>query len=120
MYPLQILESILDTIPYKKSKNMSPKQSHVAIIYKRGKILSSGTNRLGSRSRGCGWDDLSIHAEIMAIKNIGDISKLRGANLLIVRFNNSDQLMNSKPCDKCQCILEKCMKQYGLLNVYYS
>jgi tRNA(Arg) A34 adenosine deaminase TadA len=120
MYPLSLLESILDTVSYKKTKYVFPKQSHVAIIYKRGKILSIGVNKIGSRSRGCGWDDLSIHAEIMAIKNVGDTSKLKGANLLIVRYNNLNEIMYSKPCTRCMCVLEKCMKQYGLGRVYYS
>jgi hypothetical protein len=120
MYPLILLESILNTVSYKKTKHMSPKQCHVAIIYKRGKILSIGINKIGTRSRGCGWNDLSIHAEIMAIKNIGDMSKLRGAKLLIVRYNTMDEIQYSKPCDHCRCILEKCMKQYGLRTVYYS
>jgi deoxycytidylate deaminase len=120
MIPLQLLESILHTIPYKKSKDMTPKQSHVAILYKRGKILSTGVNKLGSRSRGCGWDTASIHAEIMAIKKVGDISKLRGASLLVVRYNQLDELCPSKPCENCQRILTKCMNQHGLLNVYHS
>jgi len=120
MYPLELIESILHTIPYKKPKHMTPYQSHVAIIYKRGKILSIGINKSGTRSRGCGWNDLSIHAEIMAIKNIGDTSKLKGANLVIVRINRLDEIVYSKPCTSCQCVLEKCMKQYGLGNVYYS
>ena len=95
-------------------------QFHLAMIYKRGKILSFGTNRLGGRQNGCGWNDLSLHAEIMAIKNAGDTSKLRGANLIVVRISPAGEIVYSKPCERCQLVLEKCIKMYGLRYVYYS
>ena len=120
MLPLYLLEAILPTVSYKKTKYSVLKHTHIAIIYKRGKILSIGINKLGTRSRGCGWNTLSIHAEIMAIKNIGDTKKLQGASMFVVRINSLDELLFSKPCNSCSCILEKCMREYGLNKVYYS
>ena len=120
MPPLDLLKGILPTISYKRPKECTPHHTHIAIIYKRGKVLSIGINKLGSRSRGCGWNKVSIHAEVDAIKSLGDVSKLRGANLMVVRINRLDEIVYSKPCESCQCVLEKCMKTYGLGNVYYS
>ena len=120
MIPLYLVERIMNTIPYKRYTTSFLKQSHIAIVFKRKKILSIGLNKVGTRSRGCGWNDLSIHAEVMAIKNMGDISKLRGASILVVRINALDEFVYSKPCTNCTCFLEKCMKQYGLEKVYYS
>jgi hypothetical protein len=52
---------------------------HIAAIVLRGKIIAEATNKLGSRSRGCGYSNYTIHAEKNVIKELGDISKLRGA-----------------------------------------
>ena len=120
MIPIYLLENILEFIPYRRTSYTVLKQTHVAILYKRGKVLSIGINKVGSRSRGCGWNDLSIHAEIMAIKMVGDMQKLRGASMLVVRINTADEFVYSKPCSHCRHVLEKCMKSYGLNKVYYS
>jgi Cytidine and deoxycytidylate deaminase zinc-binding region len=99
---------------------------HVAVIVMRGKILASATNRNGSRSSGSGYSSHSIHAEKNVIKQLGDISKLRGADLYVMRISrdhkktHSDKFLYSKPCDECQIFLEKCMKEYGLKNVYFT
>jgi len=120
MIPIFLLESILDSVSYKRTKNSSLKHTHVAIVYKRGKILAVGKNKLGTRSRGSGWNTMSIHAEIDAIKNLGDTAALRGASIIVVRINTADEFVNSEPCKNCKCVLEKCMKSYGLEKVYYS
>lgn len=99
---------------------------HVAVVVMRGKVLASATNRNGSRSSGSGYSSHSIHAEKNVIKQLGDISKLRGADLYVMRISkdhskaNSDRFLYSKPCDECQLFLEKCMKEYGLKNVYFT
>ena len=99
---------------------------HVAVVVMRGKILASATNRNGSRSSGSGYSSHSIHAEKNVIKQLGDISKLRGADLYVMRISkdfkkaNTDRFLYSKPCDQCQIFLEKCMKEYGLKNVYFT
>jgi len=93
---------------------------HHATIIVRNKILASAYNRVGSRSRGCGWSDKTIHAERAAIKRLGDLSRLRGATLIVVRYGKSGELKSSKPCHDCEILLEKCMREYGLLKVIYS
>lgn len=93
---------------------------HYATLSRRGKIIVIARNRVGSRSRGCGWSDETIHAERAVIKKFGDISQLKGCVLEVVRVNKQGQLLNSKPCDDCMKLLNKCINEYGLLKVLYS
>ena len=99
---------------------------HVAVIARRGKVLATATNRNGTRSMGSGYSTHSIHAEKNVVKQLGDISKLRGADLYVMRISrdvrkvSTDKFLCSKPCDECQAFLEKCMREYGLKNVYFT
>lgn len=99
---------------------------HVAVLMKRGRIIAEATNGFGSRSRGSGYCASSIHAERNVVKEIGNIHQLKGAEMYVVRISrnkdlyNDDPFVGSKPCDQCRVFLEKCMKEYGLKNVYYT
>jgi hypothetical protein len=96
-------------------------QAHIAIIIQRGKVLAVASNAIGSRSKGAGYDTRTIHAERAAIKKVGDTSKLNGATLVVIRvMKGTGEIGNSEPCHSCKCHLEKCMKEYGLRQVYYS
>jgi deoxycytidylate deaminase len=98
---------------------------HVAVLLKRGKIIAEATNGFGSRSRGSGYSASSIHAERNVVKEIGNIHELKGAEMYVVRISRDsrtegeDQFVGSKPCCQCTVFLEKCMREYGLKNVYY-
>ena len=93
---------------------------HQAMIVKRNKILAVSHNSLGSRSRGCGYSDQTIHAERAVVKNLGDYSQLKDAVLYVYRYNTHGELRDSKPCSDCQIFLEKCIREYGLRKVVYS
>jgi hypothetical protein len=93
---------------------------HVARIVRRGQVIAESRNRIGSRSRGSGWDDQSLHAERAVVKSLGDISQLRGCTLEVIRLNKHSEIRNSKPCHNCDVFLDKCMKKYGLAKVIYS
>lgn len=93
---------------------------HHATIVKRNKVLASSINRHGSRSLGCGYSDWTIHAERAVVKRLGDVSLLRGATLIVVRYNRAGDMLYSKPCPDCTLFLEKCMRDYGLRKVIYS
>jgi len=96
------------------------RNTHVAFIIKRGKVLGVATNQLGSRTRGCGYDERTIHAERAVIKHVGH-TKLMGATLIVIRMSRgTEQLINSEPCHGCRCHVEKCIKKYGLKRLYYS
>ena len=93
---------------------------HYAEIYKRNKLMATSRNKIGSRSRGCGWSDHSLHAERAVVKRFGDVSQLHGCILIVVRIGKQGDIRNSKPCPDCHKFLEKCMEKYGLLKVIYS
>ena len=93
---------------------------HVARITRRRKVIAEARNKIGTRSRGSGWDDQSLHAESAVVKRLGDISQLNGCTLEVIRLNKSGQVRNSKPCENCKMFLEKCMREYGLRKVIYS
>jgi hypothetical protein len=96
-------------------------QAHIAILMKRGKVIEIASNSLGSRSKGPGYDTRTIHAERAVIKKVGDTSKLAGAILIVIRIaRGTHEAVNSEPCHSCRCHLEKCMREYGLKQVYYS
>ena len=99
---------------------------HVATLIKRGKIIAQATNGFGSRSRGSGYSESSIHAEKNVIKELGNVHELAGATMYVVRVSRNplseghDQFKNSTPCPQCRVFLEKCMREYGLRSVYYT
>lgn len=95
-------------------------QLHYAQILQRNKVIAFARNSVGSRSRGCGYGDLTIHAERAVVKKLGDVSKLRGAVLIVWRVNKTGDILPSKPCNDCHLFLEKCMRDYGLRKVVYS
>jgi hypothetical protein len=93
---------------------------HYAQLIKRNKVIAIARNSVGSRSRGCGWSDNTIHAERAVVKRLGDLSQLRGCMMVVVRVNKNGDLLNSKPCPECERFLFKCMNDYGLRKVVYS
>lgn len=93
---------------------------HTAIIVKRGKVLAEASNQIGSRSMGSGFSNSTIHAEKAVIKKLGDISKLRGADLYVFRVGGEEHSHFSQPCPDCKMFLRKCMREYGLRFVFYS
>ena len=118
-------ESILDLIQEQVSissiRMKHRTKLHIAIVIKRGKVVEVAGNMVGSRSKGCGYDNWTIHAERAVLKKIGDVTKLDGAILVVVRIaRGTGEVVNSEPCHSCRCHLEKCIKEYGLKSVYYS
>lgn len=96
-------------------------QAHIAVLMKRGRILEIASNSIGSRSKGCGYQERTIHAERAVIKKVGDMTKLDGAVLVVIRvMRGTGEVGNSEPCHSCRCHLEKCMRRHGLRSVYYS
>ena len=102
--------------------------THVAAVVRRGKLLSVATNRAGTRSRGSGFSAFSLHAERAAVKALGDLSLLRGAELYVLRLPHAghvragltNDLLYSRPCHDCTVFLEKCMRVWGLRRVLFT
>ena len=98
-------------------------KTHMAFIVKYGKIVASASNKFGNRSLGCGYSDKTIHAEKNVIKALGNIAEMRGCDMYIIRAGcgvSNKTFYDSKPCCECERFLEKCRREYGLRNVYYT
>ena len=104
---------------------------HTSAIVLKGEVLAATTNKVGYRSRKTrvgprysernSYPACTIHAEIAALRLLGDMNKLRGADMYVWRLSpTQEKTLNSKPCSECQCVLEKCIREYGLRRVYYS
>ena len=103
---------------------------HTSAIVLRGKILTVNTNKIGVRARALRKGDRydksthgpgTVHAEIVALQSIGDLNRLRGAEMYVWRLSPAlGRPSNSAPCSECRRVLEKCMREYGLKRVYYS
>lgn len=105
---------------YVKEQRKHNTSLHVAFIVLRGKIISVGTNSVGSRSRGPGYNDRTIHAEMAALKKV-DWRLLDGADMYVFRWRDSTNTVTySYPCHSCMTVLNKLIKGWGLNRVYYS
>ena len=93
---------------------------HLAIILLRKKVLATATNKIGTRSTGSGHNEYMVHAEIAVIKKLGDVSKLKGATLVVLRLGSGGQFLSSKPCTACHACLTKCIDTYGLRSIVHS
>jgi len=112
-----IIESDINIMDYKCVHNT---EYHVARLTRRRKVIAEARNKIGTRSRGSGWDDQSLHAERAVVKSLGDISQLNGCTLEVIRISKHGNIKNSEPCHNCRMFLHKCMKEYGLRKVIYS
>ena len=94
---------------------------HGCIIIKDGHVISVGHNDY-QKTPLSGF--FTTHAEVSALMNLGDMNALRGADMYVVRLNRDSKNMlkvrYSEPCSECRKKLLKCMRVYGLRNVYYS
>ena len=120
-----LLEAFLEDPNTMKMRQMDRTSFHIAMLMRRGKILAVASNRVGSRSRGCGYAKYTIHAERNVVKQFGDLSKLKGCDLFVMRIVQNKMsgekfFGNSEPCHECKVFLEKCQTEYGLKNVYYT
>jgi hypothetical protein len=131
--PNSIIYEILDKVKNDQKTNklrMINNLVHVAVIVYRGKIIAEAANRIGYRSI-CNKtyhntfvrDKKNIHAEENVVKVLGNYNRLKDADMYVMRLGRGDkygEFINSKPCEKCACFLNKCMQKYGLKNVYYT
>lgn len=118
----EIRHIVEDRIPFQALYGKTLlKHVHVALLYRRGKLLALATNFLGSRSKGCGYDHRTIHAERAVLKKVGNTTKLAGAILIVIRIaKGTREVAPSEPCHSCRCHLEKCIREHGLRTIYYS
>ncbi len=110
-------------------------ERHAAIIIKGGNIIGFGVNSLkahpmvlepvlrGKSDRtmaitmyGSPTSLLTLHAEMVAIRNCRNKESLRGATMFVARYSPFHGEMLSCPCQSCEYYLKK----YGIQRVVYS
>lgn len=113
----KVIEELAENVPSKKQRPMST-HYHIALIMKRGKVLTWATNKCKTRSKTPCSGGYTIHAERNAIRQLGDHSKLKGSTMLVVRVLSNGSFGQSKPCETCTPHLKKCMDLYGMKVLY--
>lgn len=130
MRSTSIFQYLMETFRLQSKVNQNATYLHTSAIVYRGKVIAVATNKIGFKARPCrsgpryenkAHRPCTIHAEIAVLRSLGDLSKLRGADMYVWRLSPCQgKPSNSKPCAECTCVLEKCMRDYGLNKVYYS
>ncbi len=106
------LDSTVFPYPSRFTMKHQKTSCHVALVFHKRRLLAIGQNLLGGRNM--------IHAEADAIRKVGDMSKLRGAVLVVIRIGRDGEMRYSAPCHSCQCLIEKCKREYGLRDCIHS
>jgi hypothetical protein len=110
----------LEAFRYQRSR--CDTQLHVAALVRRGKVLAFATNQTASRSSGASsrGSQTHIHAEKNLLSRIPHYL-LRGSSIYVMRIKeNIAEFRYSQPCPECTVLLNKCMRSYGLRNVYFT
>lgn len=90
---------------------------HVAMIFKKNKILSIGQNSFKTHpiARKYGHRGFCTHAEASASLRYG-VDDCHGLDMAVLRINRLNRLTISKPCVNCQYLIDS----IGIKNVYYT
>lgn len=110
-------EAFLSVARYLAKKSTS-RRRHGAIIVKSGRVLGTGYNKDTNDPMIVSPEHIkthcSRHAEIEAIRDAS--WNVRGAVLYVARVNRHDQDRNSKPCTRCEAVIE----EYQIKKVIYT
>lgn len=110
------LWAIKQTIKSAK-KSKYPVFRHGALFELGGSVFVQSRNIKKSTTPSA---SMSVHAEIAGLKALLSKARLKENikfNMYVARVNPRDQVVLSKPCDKCM----KAIKESGIVNtVYYS
>lgn len=79
------------------------RMKHGAVVLKHGKVIGAASNKVKNDPRYVDWKHSSVHAEIGALRKAGWPRK---ATVYVARINRQGVQRNSKPCAKCQSVLE--------------
>lgn len=91
-------------------------ENHLAVVCGRdGAVLASAWNKCCTRSKcGCGSSDYTMHAEMAALKKLGDLRRLRGSIMLVARVTRGGSFAASSPCPECRVKLLSVCEKWGL------
>lgn len=77
---------------------------HGAIVVKHGRVRGFGTNVQKNDPKNVDFEHCSVHAEMVAGRKAKWPYK---ATIYVARINNLGQPRMSKPCTKCQIVLDE-------------
>jgi deoxycytidylate deaminase len=100
--------SFLSVARYMASKSTS-RQRHGAVLVKGGRVIGTGYNKDKNNPYSVSPEHIkthcSVHAEIDAIRDAS--WNVKGAVLYIARVNAHGQDRYSKPCTRCEVVIEE-------------
>lgn len=101
-------KSFLSVARYMATKSKS-RQRHGAILVKGGRVIGTGFNKDRNHPDRVSPEHIkthcSTHAEVDAIRDAG--WNVRGAVLYIARVNTKGEDRYSKPCNRCEVVIEE-------------
>lgn len=101
-------QAFLSAARYFAEKSTS-RQKHGAVIVKSGRVLGTGYNKDTNNPMIVSPEHIkthcSRHAEIEAIRDAN--WNVKGAVLYVARVNRYGQDRNSKPCIRCEVVIEE-------------
>lgn len=134
------MNSFIDIALKESYRSKSKKSRHGAVCIVNHKVISKGYNYFTSphsvfirkyantesividynKKKGIIYPDRgrnsSLHAEIVALKNLPKGVDPKKITMVIVRTGLSGNYLNSKPCASCEQVLS----MYGVKKIYYS
>ncbi len=85
------------------------RRMHGAVVVKSGRVIGTGFNKDRNSPYYVSPEHIkthcSVHAEVDAIRDAG--GNVRGAVLYVARVNKQGIDRNSKPCIRCQAVINK-------------
>jgi len=101
-------KAFLSVARYLASKSEA-RQRHGAIIVKGGSVIGTGYNKDRNHPDNVSPEHIkthcSVHAEIDAIRDAK--WNVKGAVLYVARVNSQGKDRNSKPCDRCNVVIQE-------------
>lgn len=85
------------------------RRMHGAVVVKSGRVIGTGFNKDRNNPYYVSPEHIkthcSVHAEVDAIRDAN--WNVKGAVLYVARVNNAGVDRNSKPCNRCQVVIEE-------------
>lgn len=114
----RVVQSLLKIARAACPTNKALRTAHVAFLLKKNRIAHIGWNKRKTHPQILKYpyrDGQGIHAELDVILKSGE-EDLSNFSLVVVRFDRSGKIANSKPCRGCRSLLN----QLSVKKVWYS
>ena len=131
---IRILDEMIEIA---KKGNHRSKHAAAIVHSGKGKILYSAENRVLGLGNGLKTKHAEANVIGLCLAQNKNKQILRGKTLYVIRINpnfnydtcnfvehfydkKNNPFQNSKPCPKCQSLINKCIDKYGLKGVVYT